>query len=79
MVKKLLPYLILIIFSGCASQPVDSPIGIPARPLLIPIPIEMQVRIPIDALDIIAINDAELKSHILRLEGRIRLHDEGLE
>ena len=75
--KKLLLCLSLTIFSGCATPP-DYPIGIPPRPVLLPLPIEMQYQIPADALDIIAINDAELKHHILRLEGRISLHDSAL-
>jgi len=54
------------------------PIGVPERPHLIPLTVEMQVRIPVDALDIIAVNQAELKNHIKRLEARIRLHDESL-
>ena len=63
--------------SGCATQ-YDSPIGVPDRPYLIPITVELQVRIPVDALDIIAINQATLKNHIQRLEQRIILHDESL-
>ncbi len=78
MVKKLLLCLALTtIGSGCATQ-YDSPIGVPARPHLIPITVELQVRIPVDALDIIAINQATLKNHIQRLEQRIILHDEAL-
>jgi len=38
----------------------------------------MQVRIPVDALDIIAVNQAVLKNHIKRLENRIRIHDDAL-
>ncbi len=76
--KKLLLCLILTtIGNGCATF-VDSPIGIPPRPTLVPLPIEMQHQIPVDALDIIAVNDAALKHHIRRLEGRISVHDESL-
>ncbi len=75
--KRLLLWPTLILIGSCAATP-DVPIGIPARPYLIPLTIEMQVRIPVDALDIIAVNQAELKNHILKLESRIRLHDESL-
>lgn len=47
-------------------------------PHLIPLTVEMQVRIPIDALDIIAVNQEVLKNHIKRLENRILIHDEAL-
>ena len=68
--------LCLLLLSGCAVT--DFPIGVPARPDLIPLPSELQREIPPDALDIIAVNDAMLKSHILKLEGRITLHDASL-
>jgi len=77
MVRTLLLCLALTTIGSCAVAP-DIPIGVPARPYLIPIPIEMQVRIPVDALDIIAVNQEVLKNHIKRLESRITLHDESL-
>jgi len=69
--------VVALLLSGCATQ-YDYPIGVPPRPNLIPLSIELQQQIPVDVLDIIAVNDAMLKSHILRLEGRITLHDESL-
>jgi len=75
---RLLLYPILILIGSCASIP-DVAIGVPPRPHLIPLTVEMQVRIPVDALDIIAVNQAVLKNHIQRLENRIILHDESLE
>ena len=76
--KRLLLCLILTTTgSGCATQ-YDFAIGVPDRPYLIPLTVEMQVRIPVDALDIIAINQEVLKNHIQRLEQRILLHDESL-
>ena len=74
---RLLLYPILILIGSCAVTP-DVPIGVPPRPHLIPLTVEMQVRIPVDALDIIAVNQAVLKNHIKRLETRITLHDESL-
>ncbi len=70
--------ILVCLLSGCAATPIDSPIGIPERPYLIPLTIEMQVRIPVDALDLIAVNQEVLKNHIKRLEQRIILHDESL-
>ncbi len=65
-----------LFLSGCAT--IDTPIGLPLRPDLIPLSSELQQQIPADVLDIIAVNDAMLKNHILKLEGRITLHDESL-
>ncbi len=76
--KRLLLCPILILIGSCAATPIDSPIGVPERPYLIPLTIEMQVRIPVDALDIIAVNQEVLKNHIKRLEQRILIHDESL-
>lgn len=71
-------YLILILgINACATQ-YDYPIGLPDRPDLIPITAEQQTHIPVDILDIIAVNQATLKNHIKRLEQRIILHDEAL-
>lgn len=74
---RLLLYPILILIGSCAVAP-DVAIGVPPRPHLIPLAVEMQVRIPVDALDIIAVNQAVLKNHIKRLENRIRIHDDAL-
>ena len=73
--KALLLCVSLILIGSCASAP-DVAIGVPPRPHLIPLTVEMQVRIPVDALDIIAVNQEVLKNHIKRLESRIILHDE---
>ena len=74
---KILTIFSILILGSCASQS-DYPIGVPPRPILIPLPAEMQQQIPADALDIIALNDASLKTHILKLESRISLHDKSL-
>ena len=75
--RKLLLCPILILIGSCAT-PIDVPIGVIPRPHLIPLTVEMQVRIPVDALDIIAVNQEVLKNHIKRLESRIIFHDESL-
>ena len=77
--KKLLFCLILIIgISGCASCPIDTKIGPAKRPWLLPITAEQQARTPVDVLDIIAVNQEELKTWGLKNEKRILIHDESL-
>ena len=77
--KKLLPYLILIIgISGCATY-IDTPIGVLPRPTFIPIPITLQDITPPQVLDICAVNLAIAKVHVQKLERRINIHDEFLE
>ena len=71
------PVVLFLAFSACASYP-DLPIGVIPRPHLIPLTASMQAQIPVDALDIIAVNQEVLKNHIKRLESRIRIHDESL-
>jgi hypothetical protein len=77
-IKYLTIFLTLIIFSGCASNPVEPPIGIPARPNLIAINQVQWNTISPDIQDIIRVNDLQLKLAIRKLEERIRLHDENL-
>ena len=67
----------VLLLGGCSTF-VDSPIGLPPRPILIPLSPELQQQIPADALDIIAVNDAAVKNHIKRLEQRILMHDDAL-
>ena len=74
---RFLAFPVVLFLASCAT-PIDVPIGVPPRPHLIPLAVEMQVRIPVDALDIIAVNQEVLKNHIQRLENRIILHDESL-
>jgi len=69
--------LCALLLSGCSTF-IDAPIGVPPRPVLIPLSTELQQEISADALDIIALNDATLKTHIKKLEQRITLHDESL-
>ena len=67
--------LVALFLCGCSTF-IDAPIGVPPRPNLIPLSTELQQEISADALDIIALNDATLKTHIKKLEARILLHDE---
>ena len=71
--------LCLILTTGSCATVIDVPIGVPARPHLIPITAEQQTRTPVDVLDIVAVNQEVLKNHVKRLEQRIILHDESLE
>ncbi len=70
--------LTLTIFSGCASNPIEPPIGVPTRPNLIAINQVQWARIPPDIQDIIRVNDLQLKLAIAKLESRIKIHDEAL-
>ena len=73
--KYLAIFVILINFSGCAST-THIPIGLPDRPVLVPI---MQVeweRLSPTMQDTIQHNDLALKAWGKKLEGRIELHDE---
>jgi len=74
---KILTISSILCLNGCSTF-IDSPIGIPPRPHLISLTPEIQQQIHTDALDIIAVNDLALKTHIKKLESRIRLHDESL-
>ena len=78
MAKKLLLCLALTtIGSGCSTF-TDYPIGVLERPELIPLTAEQQERTPVDVLDICAVNQAVLKNHVKRYEGRIQTHDDSL-
>ena len=76
--KYLIIFLTLTTFSGCASTPVEPPIGVPVRPNLIAINQVQWDRIPPDIQDIIRVNDLQLKLAIAKLESRIKIHDESL-
>ena len=77
MKRALLLCPILILIGSCAT-PIDTSIGIPERPYLIPISAELQSRTPLEVLDTCAVNYEVLKNHVKRLENRIILHDEAL-
>lgn len=76
--RKFLALVLLTIgISGCSTF-VDYPIGVLPRPELIPLTAEQQSRTPADVLDVCAVNQAALKNHIKRYEGRIETHDDSL-
>ena len=78
MINRLILCLILITgLSGCSTF-VDYPLGVLERPYLIPLTPEQLNQTPPDVLDIIAVNQAVLKNHILRYEERNRIHDDSL-
>lgn len=74
---KCLSILATLTISSCCSA-VDTKIGTPARPDLIPITQEQWERTPEDVQDIVSTNDLALKQHIRILESRIAIHDEHL-
>ena len=72
---KFLP--IFVIVSGCCSVPVEPPIGLPPCPA--PQNITEEIWNDLDLMRDALSNDALLYEECIdRLEGRIRLHDEGL-
>ena len=75
--KYLAILAILTIFEGCASTPVDVKIGLPDRPVLVPILQVEWERLSPAMQDTIQHNDISLKKWGRKLEERIILHDEG--
>lgn len=66
----LLSCLILTSGSACTTIELAAPLPCPERPLLTPVPEDLQIRIPEDALLILAENQATLKAYARKLEGR---------
>ena len=78
-VTKLTSTLLLCaLMLGCASTP-DVKIGLPDRPILIPITQLQWEQLSPDMQDTIQHNDLSLKAWGKKLEGRIILHDESLK
>jgi hypothetical protein len=67
------------LLAGCAHCPVDTPIGLPERPDLIPVTPEVWSTVGPEAQDTWTLNDLALKQYARQLEERIRLHDERLD
>jgi hypothetical protein len=63
---------------GCAANPIEPPIGLPAQPNLIPINQFQWDQVPPELQDIWLTNDLELKKWGRKLEARIKAHDESL-
>jgi hypothetical protein len=70
--------------SACSTLPLEPPICLPFRPVLVDLSPEAQLmivdRVPQgrDVLQTIGTNDLALKSHVRLLEGLIEGHDEPL-
>lgn len=60
----------LILISGSACTTIVAPLPCPDRPELIAIPEDLQIRIPEDALFILAENQIKLKAYAQKLEAR---------
>lgn len=78
----LLSVALTILLSGCQSLPVESPICVPHRPVLVDLSVAEQLSIReetgVATLLTIATNDATLKSRVRLLEGLIEAHDSPL-
>jgi hypothetical protein len=66
----LLSFLALISGSGCTTIEVASPVPCPYRPDLTPLPEDLQLRMPPDAVFIVAENQLKLKAYAKKLEVR---------
>ena len=62
---------LILIVGSCARFTVQPELPCPDRPELMPLPVDLQLQMPIDAIWIVAENQLILKSHILRLESRL--------
>ena len=74
---RFLAFPVVLFLASCAT-PIDTAIGVPDRPYLIPISAELLSVTPLEVIDTCAVNYEVLKNHIKRLESRIILHDESL-
>ena len=77
MKTRFLIILAILILSSCASTP-DVKIGLPDRPVLIPITQLQWEQLSPDMQDTIQHNDLSLKAWGKKLEARIKLHDDSL-
>lgn len=75
MIKLTATLLLFSLMLGCASTP-HVEIGLPDRPVLLPISQMQWERMTPDLQDTIQHNDIALKKWGRKLEARIRLHDE---
>jgi len=67
---------ILILGSGCATAPVDVPIGVPDPPALTQMSFDMRVRTDDDVVLWIDEVIGQLKDYAKELRARIEIHDE---
>ena len=71
MVKKTCIYsFMLVILSGCTTIEVAAPLPCPERPVLLPMPEDLQLQMPEDAVLISAENQLRLKAYAKKLEAR---------
>lgn len=67
---KAIPVLLAIILSGCTTVEIVDTLPCPSRPVLTPIPEDLQLRMPEDAVFIVAENQLKLKAYAKKLEAR---------
>ncbi len=71
----LLSCLILITGSACTTIEVAAPLPCPARPVLAPITVEMQIEMQPATVLIVAQNQLKLKTYTKKLEARAQCSD----
>ena len=63
--------LVLPLFAvSCATVTVEPDLPCPTRPELLPIPVDLQIQMPPDAVWIVAENQLALKAYAKKLEAR---------
>ena len=62
--------LVLLLLSGCCSYAVKNDAPCPERPELIPVPVDLQIQMPPDAVWIVAENQLAMKEYAKKLEVR---------
>ena len=68
-------FAILTIGSGCTTIEVAAPLPCPSRPILSPIPDDVQLRMGEDAVFIVSDNQLKLKAYAKKLEARASCED----
>lgn len=64
------PAILTLFLAGCCTTTVEPDFPCPTRPELMPLPVDLQIQMPPDAVWIVAENQLALKAHILKLEER---------
>jgi hypothetical protein len=78
--KVLIISIVLTIGSGCSvTIPIEPPLCLPERPVLVEVTLDEQQAISRDTLRKIGLNDLALKQYARQLEARISTHDEPLD
>lgn len=68
--------LLCVFLTGCCTTVVEPDLPCPPRPDLIPVPVDLQLRMPPDAVWIVAENQLALKAYAKKLEARANCGEE---